>query len=67
MVYLRNVTPEDLQQARECLECLANILAGPKDSEALATIIQHLQDNHEATAFLLERMLHQDSRYLHCD
>ena len=58
------IPPQNLQEAREALRRLANALDTPEDADALASIIQALQDNHEAAAYLLWRMLHQDFNML---
>ena len=57
--YIRR-RPQNLQEATEALERLARALYTPEDADALASIIQALQDNHEAAAYLLGRMLDQD-------
>ena len=60
MAYNSYIPPQNLQEATEALERLAHALYTPEDADALASIIQALQDNHEAAAYLLGRMLHQD-------
>ena len=64
MVYDWPIPPEDIQEAKDALERLANALYATEGADTMASIIQALQDNHEAAAYLLGRMLHSDSRTL---
>ena len=67
MTYLHYFPPRATLETREALERLVNALSAPEDTGALTAIVQDLLDNHEAAAYLLERMLRQDARTIHCD
>ena len=65
--YGQGLPQERIEWAREGLEQLVEVLSAQEGPDNIAGVLQSLMENHEAVAFLLTRMLHQDSRTLHCD